>query len=199
MDAREVRDKLLEITRQDCGLTDGKHYLDMGRLGECPRKLAWEIVHGNGVTDDIKTRLYKARQMEADLQLRLSKLFGKIYSGPRTLYGCDDEVVGHTNGEISPNILVKIKSVPDDEALPNGRTPNNHYWTTQGLMHFGHFNSCIIIYESRASGRIQTYSYVYAPAIGRQCQIKAELVIRAVSEGRLPDCQCGRCRERGFN
>ena len=197
MNAKEMRARLLEFTQQNCESFNRSGILDMSRLGECPRKLAWEMMNHRSMSDDLKMRLYKVVQMETELIARLTTILGKSFSAPKVITALDKWVVGITSGQCDSTVI-KIKSVPEDEALPNGRAPNNHYWATQGLMHFGHFKNCILIYESRTSGRIQTYDHIYSPQIGLQCQQKAEQIIRAVNAKRLPECQCGRCETKGF-
>lgn len=198
MDAKEVRTKLVAHTQENCGYIERRHILDMGRLGECPRKLTWELLNDCPVSHDIKMRLYKGRQMETEIQVRLRNIFRHLYEGPKPIYALDGKVVGFTDGQAG-NVMIKIRSVPDDDALPNGRAPNNHYWQTQALMHFGHFSSCIMIYESRTSGRIRTYGHSYSPAIGKSCERKATLVLASTAAKSLPACDCGKCEERGFN
>jgi hypothetical protein len=197
MDAKEVRTKLLSHTQECCRLFDNHLYLDMARLGECPRKLAWEMLYSLAPGEDIKMRLHAAQRMELNMAHRLAAIFDHDYILPKPIHGPMTKLLGYTSGEIGET-LIKIKSVPNDDALPNGRAPNNHYWMTQALMHFGHFTSCIMIYESRASGRIRTYEHSYSPSIGKECEKKAELILAAVKQGRLPKCNCGKCWENGY-
>ncbi len=198
MDAKEVRTKLVVHTQQHCRLFDNRQYLDISRLGECPRKLVWEMLHECEAGENIRIRLYKAQQMEMDLALRLVSLFGSAYKQPKPIRAMDDRLMGFTSGNIGDTLII-IKSVPDDEALPNGRAHNNHFWQTQALMHFGSFANCVIIYESRSSGRIRTYDLSYSRAIGQKCEQKAKLVLASVKNGRLPKCDCGKCKMNGYD
>ena len=195
MDAKDLRTRLLAHTQVKANLFDSTRFLNMCRLGECPRKLAQEMLSGVEPNDDLKVRLWKTQQAEIDLHVRLEQILGKNYIGPRPIQGMDGSVFGYTDGECK-GILLKFKSVPDDEALPNGRAPNNHYWMTQALMHFGRYKKCIIIYESRTSGRIRTYEHNYSPEMGKECEKKADLVLSAVKQGKLPRCACGKCHSR---
>lgn len=197
MDAKDIRGKLLSYTRRQYRPFDNTQYLDMSRLGECPRKLAWEMLHGVNPSDDLKMRLCKVQQSEADLQSRLARTIGNRFTGTRPIQALQGKVVGFTNGE-ADGVLLKIKSVPDDDALPDGRAPNNHYWMTQALMHFGKFARCIVIYESRGSGRIRTYEHLYNVVIGLECERKARLVLSAVNGKWLPECVCGKCEKNGY-
>ncbi|HOT98899.1 MAG TPA: hypothetical protein PKZ83_17385 [bacterium] len=197
MDAKEIRARLLTHTQFLVKIFDNTKFLDMSRLGECPRKLTWEMLHGVNPGDDLKMRLFKIHQAEEDLQQRLTRVLSPEYTGTRPIQAMKGRVVGFTSGEFR-GMLIKIKSVPDDDALPNGRAPNNHYWMAQALMHFGHFANCILIYESRATGRIRTYDQFYNPAIGEDCERKARLVLASVDKGKLPKCNCGKCDEHGY-
>jgi len=193
MDAKELRGLLLAHTQHSTNVFDSTRYLNMCRLGECPRKLAHEMLADLEPNDDLKIRLWKTQQAEIELHMRLEQILGNKYTGPEPIQGIDGSVLGYTDGECE-GILLKFKSVPDDEALPNGRAPNNHYWMTQALMHFGRFKKCIIIYESRASGRLRTYEYNYSPDMGKECEKKAKRILSAVKQHKLPKCACGKCR-----
>jgi len=197
MEAKEVRGELLAYARRSCKPFEKRLYLDISRLGECPRKLAWEMLYSGSPGEDIKLRLFVAQLMESNLVSRLVKLFGSTYVLPKPIYAMMGKLLGYTSGEFG-KILVTIKSIPNDDALPDGRASNNHYWMTQALMHFGHYTRCIIIYESRASGRIRTYDITYSPSIGEECEKKAVLILDSVNEGQLPKCNCGRCKENGY-
>ena len=197
MDAKEIRNRLIDHTQKHCGHEEVRQNLDMGRLGECPRKIAWEMLHGCRVTGEIKLRLYKGAQMASDIEGRLRDIFGNQYGQPELLTALDGRLWGRTKGRIG-DVLIEVKSVPGDEGLPDGRAPNNHYWQTQSLMHFGGFPACVLIYESRASGRIRTYDHTYSREIGTRCETKARRILGAVERRRLPECECGKCAEKGY-
>ncbi len=197
MDAKEMRARLLHDTRDRCKLFDNRLHLDISRLGECPRKLAWEMLYSVAPNDDLTMRLHIAQLMESNLVHRIATILDGSFGMPKPLYAMAGKLLGYTSGEVG-NTLIKIKSVPSDEAMPDRRAPNNHYWQTQALMHFGPYEDCIIIYESRASGRIRTYGFYYSNEIGQSCEAKAILVLSAVRNRTLPDCSCGKCKENGY-
>ncbi len=197
MDAKEIRTRLIGHTHKLCGHQELRQAVDMGRLGECPRKITWEMLHGCHITEDLKLRLYKARQMAVDIAGRLQAAFGPAYTGPELVTAFEGRLAGETKGRIG-DVLIEVKSVPDDAGLPDGRAPNNHYWQTQSLMHFGKFPACVLIYESRSSGRIRTYDHLYSKEIGARCEAKARLILAAVEKRRLPPCECGKCAEKGY-
>ena len=144
------------IENYTCGISHfetSRNYISISHCGLSVDEILEQ--HTNGFTDtpDIRLRCYKGYQMEADLKMRIKGAFPKRYSDGVEVSAFDGKVKGHPDFMFD-GLPSDCKSVALDEYLPQGRVPRKVYWQMQGYMLYLNQSNSLVIYESRATGKI---------------------------------------------
>jgi len=100
---------------------------------------------------------------------------------------------GHIDGELDGDLL-EIKSVEDDQALDAIRLYGPRTYDldqVQAYCRWGGYEQALVVYKSRASGRVWVVWVLAAEERGWALEAKARAVLAALDGGEAPGCECG--------
>lgn len=202
MQAKDLKEKLLQLTYSMCGHEDGINYLGMSYIGACPRFALKKMTNGLpelGMAQAIK--FYEGYLAERDMLARLDTL-GLLLETKKedreVVASFDPRFAGHIDGILSNGDLLEIKSLYDDEncaQIMREGVPTLHRWQVQAYMryHRMNFKRAQIIYKSRATGKIWVCTVDRNDNMGRMIELRAKSILKHKDENTTPDCECGRC------
>lgn len=140
----------------------------------------WE----NGFKDSHETRLrcYKGYQMEADLKRRIQETFPENYSESPEVSAFNGLVKGHPDFAFD-TFPADCKAVAIDEHLPVGRVPRRVYFQMQGYMLYLNKHKALVVYESRATGKIIDFWITANQSIQNEINDKFQQVVDIINHG----------------
>lgn len=166
-----------------CGISNFDTARDYISISHCGLEVD-EIIdqYKNGFKDspEIRLRCYKGYQMESDLKTRIQAAFPNRYSQGIEASAFNGLVKGHPDFMFD-NMPADCKTVAIDEHLPNGRVPRKVFWQMQGYMLYLNKSSSLVIYESRATGRLMDYWINANLKIQEEIHDKFEQVIKQIN------------------
>lgn len=178
---------------------DGRDYLGMSVIGQCPRHLYDRMVNGRRKSGRRNVRrCHEGLIHEADVIKRLEAADVPVVNRGRELVGpFERRFLGHIDGEVDGDLL-EIKTVEDLGALQNvmdrGARPRDRD-QMQAYMRYGGYERALIVYKCRADGDMWVVEVWRDDAEGGRLEEKARVVLEAVDSGEPPACVCGRCKE----
>lgn len=128
---------------------------------------------------EIRLRCYTGYKCERDLLARIGKTFGDRVKMCPEIFEYDGLVKGHPDF-LFDELPADCKTVPLDEHLPNGRMPNRVFWQMQGYMLYLKKPKALVIYESKATGKIQDYWIHSNYNIQTQIKAKFDAVVKEI-------------------
>ncbi len=193
-----VMKQVLESSIKD-DWDDGRDYLGMSAIGQCPRKLYNDLAKGRRRPKDRGIRYcHEGYLHERDVIERLEAAGVPVLNQQRELVaGFDERFRGHIDGEVDGDLL-EIKSVEDYDALDNIRDKgprSRDRAQVQMYMRYGGYDRALIVYKVRANGELWVAWLRRNDLAGEELERKAHEVLEAVDAGEVPECECGRCRE----
>lgn len=179
--------KLADYTRQNCG-HETRYYLGLSQLHRPEEELLHEMVHGSKPQDDEAIcRLALGYVVEADIRKRLEGIGIAIPNSQTEIVATyDDRVKGHIDGQtVEKRQIYEIKSTTQeklDTIKLSNKLPNAHFMQVQGYLHHGEFQSCLMIYVARDTGKIWMKEVFRVRAIGQTLEEKAKRVLSQYDE-----------------
>jgi len=194
MDALELKKVLLEAVANDWD--DGRQYLGMSMIGQCPRKLYYDLVEGRR-QPGVQGVLYchEGYVHERDVRARLEQMGVEVEEVGKELVAFGGRVQGHIDGMVG-GVLLEVKSV-DAHGLENVRDMGakaRHFDQVQAYMHWGGYERALVVYKERESGELWVCEVVRNAEVGQKLEGKAREILAAVDAGEPPECECGHCR-----
>lgn len=172
---KEIEQKLTDYTIAHSNYDEKRNYIGLSKIVEPVEKIIEHYQKGMFATDREKLKCYKGYQMEADLVLRLKKIYGN-----RIQLGKEKEIVAY-NGNVKGHpdvwldeISVDAKSFLKDEWLPKPKEnlPSRIFWQMQGYMLYSNTDCSYVIFESRESGIIVCRKVLPYPKVQKQIDDK---------------------------
>jgi hypothetical protein len=115
-----------------------------------------QIKNGFKDSPEIRLRCYKGYQMESDLKSRIKGAYPLSYSDGTEAVAFNGLVKGHPDFMFD-NFPADCKTVAIDEHLPFNRVPRKVFWQMQGYMLYLNKPKSLVIYESRATGKLADF------------------------------------------
>lgn len=161
-----------------------RDYVSISHCYDSPEKMIDTFFNGFEDSLEIRLRCYTGYKCEADLLKRLGLVFGDRVKMCPAIYEYDGLVKGHPDF-IFDGYPADCKSVPLDEHLPDGRLPNRVFWQMQGYMLYMKKEKALVIYESKATGRIKDYWVHANRTIQSQIKDKFDYVVNEIRSRQL--------------
>lgn len=138
----------------------------------------------NGFKDshEIRLRCYKGYQMEADLKRRIKEAYPDKYTEAPEVTAFGGIVKGHPDFCFD-GFPGDCKAVAIDEHLPVGRVPRKVYFQMQGYMLYMNKNKALVVYESRATGKLCDFWISANQAIQNEINDKFQQVVDLIKYG----------------
>jgi hypothetical protein len=194
VDAHEFLYDLVCWTVQHSGFDEVRPYIGLSQIGDCERVLYDRAIsNGRIISEAEHLRTKLSYELEAALIERIRGM--GLYLPGEAISLHDGMVQGNTDGRIGEDIL-EIKTVSYEAHFPDGKLPRRVWWQTQAYMHYLRRRETIILYLSRADGKLRVYPVRYSDDYGERIEEKVEKVVQAVRELVRPDCACGECADR---
>lgn len=191
--ANQIRDRLiLETTTTENNRVPGD-YIGLSRIGACSRQIVTEYFGGREMSEAELLKRHNNYRVELDIKKRLMDQFGDDVKFGAYVSGYNGLVKGHPHFWFC-GMPGYIKSVVLDKWLPQKRLPRRVQYQMQGYMHYSQTALALVIYESRESGRIEVYCVEMDREMGDEIDRKVAYLIDCVNERRIPECDCGRCK-----
>lgn len=168
-----------------CGISHfetSRDYISISHCGLSVEEILEQREKGFVDSVDIRLRCYKGYQMEADLKARIKGAFPKSYSEGIEVSAFDGLVKGHPDFMFD-GFPGDCKTVAIDDHLPNGRVPRKVYFQMQGYMKYLNKPKALVIYESRASGKLFDFWIEANQSIQNEIHNKFAEVIRLIKNG----------------
>lgn len=201
MENSELRELRLGIEDKVWTVNEERTYLGMSGIGQCPRKLYNDMVHGRRRARIEKQRVfYEGYLHERDVIERLSAA-GWPVSGQNTeIVGPWEELRGHVDGVLTlrdgSQALLEVKSTRRerfDRVREQGPLAE-HIAQVTLYMRYGGWPVAVLIYKCREDGDVWLHLVEYDVILGDILERKAEMILEAVSTRTPPECTCGYCR-----
>lgn len=157
-----------------------RDYISISHCGLSVDEIFEQHTQGFSDTPDIRLRCYKGYQMEADLKARIKGAFPTRYKDGVEVSAFGGKVKGHPDFMFD-GFPSDCKSVPLDEHLPQGRVPRKVYWQMQGYMLYLNTSTSLVIYESRATGKLLDFWISANLKIQEEIHDKFTEVIRLIN------------------
>jgi len=177
-------------------------YFGMSQLGRCPRALYQELAGGWKQPPGLagRRRMHEGRLHQADILERLSSAGIEVARSWHELVALDGRLTGHIR-ELVEGELLEIHSVEDDDVLERIRERGPRPYDVaqiQAYCHFGHFERALVVYKSRASGRVWVVWVRYDAEVGARLEAKARMILAALDSGVEPECDCAQHAAEGL-
>ena len=142
------------------------------------------VRNGCSQDDESKLKLFQGTQSEIAMRGRLEivcKKLGLRWGDPATLTAYEGRLTGHTDGSIDGTV-VEIKTVPNAEILANmitrGKVPYKVFSQVSAYCLWGGYVKGLVIYETRAEGRLWITEVFPGRRIQDELKQTAEEVLR---------------------
>lgn len=148
-----ISEMIERITAQQSNFEKHRNYISISHCSLSIDEILDQWYNGFKDTHETRLRCYKGYQTEADLKKRIKLAFPDNYSDGAEVSAFDGLVQGHPDFlfNCSPS---DCKSVAIDDHLPVGRVPRKVYFQMQGYMLYMNKHKSLVVYESRATGKI---------------------------------------------
>ena len=178
-----ISEDLMSWTAEHSHFEPKRNYISMSHIADDVDTIVRKFREGYGDQDNVAGRLrcYKGYQMEADLLRRLIAVYGaqRVHTHIE-LIAHTGLVQGHPDFRID-GVLGDCKSVLRDDWIPkSGNLPRRVYWQMQGYMLLDQTPRCVVIYESRESGKIKDHWINANAAIQSDITAKLDHVINTL-------------------
>lgn len=166
-------------TAKNSSFETSRDYVSISHCYDSVEQMIQTYIHGFEDSLDIRLRCYTGYKCEHDMMNRIKATFGSriTQGGEISLY--DGLVKGHPDFQFDA-FPGDCKTVPLDEHLPDGRMPNRVFWQMQGYMLYMDKNKALVIYESKATGKIRDFWVPSNRTIQSQINDKFKAVVQAI-------------------
>jgi len=176
---------------------DGRDYLGMSAIGQCPLKLFFDLTEGRRKPNWLGRLLcHEGLVHEQDLLARCEMAGLKvIHKGRELVAPFDERFRGHIEGELD-GALLEIKTANENgfEQVRWRGAKRKHAHQVQAYMRYGGYDRALIVYKKRETGDLWVVELERDDEIGERLEAKAKAILWAVDEGEAPACECGYCR-----
>lgn len=171
------------IENYTCGISNfdtSRDYISISHCGLEVNEIVQQWRKGFIDSPEIRLRCYKGYQTEADLKSRVKAAFPQRYSDGVEASAFNGLVKGHPDFMFDGN-PADCKSVAIDEHLPQVRVPRKVYWQMQGYMLYLNKPNSLVIYESRATGKLLDFNVRADLKVQEEIHSKFESVIKIIN------------------
>lgn len=157
-----IADQLSKYTAENSRFETSRNYVSISHASLSIEEILNQWANGFEDSLDIRLKCYKGYQMEDDLKARCKKVFGNDFFDYGEISAFNGIVKGHPDFKYQ-GLPGDIKTVALDEYLPTQKLPRRVYYQMQGYMLYSNTHKSLVIYESRATGKIVDF-WVYPNA-----------------------------------
>jgi len=190
--------KIIEYITENSGFELKRSYISISHLSECPRKIVREYLDGFTLEEHTHRMAYAGYESEDNMKNMLRLLGFLETENVEVVAPFDERLRGHLDG-VWEDSVIEIKSVSrrqfDKIVQKTDRIPWKHYVQVQMYMRYSGLGRALVFYRNR-----ETYEHmvIAIPFNGPQAlkfEDKAKHILAAIDDGRLPECECGKCEE----
>lgn len=178
------------------GFETRRNYLSMSHLSDCPRQIVREYRNGFAVSEHTHRMAYAGYEMETAIKSLLMALGAIEYDSLEVIADFDQRLIGHVDGLTQNGTVIEIKSVSKTQfakLLEKGRALYKHFCQVQLYMHYGKVKEALIVYRCRDTYEHKVFQVPYNKKVADELQEKAQMILRHIDAGTLPECTCGEC------
>lgn len=180
------------------GFETRRDYLSLSHLSECPRKIVREFRDGFTVEAHTHHMAYAGYEHERNLLAMLRDMEMLEQVNVEVVAPFDARLRGHMDGTLDGNVL-ELKSVSqrqfDKVANKGTKVLWKHFVQVQMYMHYSGLRRALVIYRNRETYEHMVIAVTYLEGQALKFEEKAREILRAIDEDRLPECECGHCKE----
>lgn len=197
---QDLEEKIYQHLQSRSGLQANRQYLGMSQIAKCPRVLFEQWFEGVETAEFHHRMAYTGYLHERDLLDRLREMRMATLKRRELVADFDDRLRGHTDGEMAWGDLLEIKSVTAHKyemVCYHGRALHEHVDQVQLYMLYGGYHWTWLVYVNRETFEHRVVRVIFDPQRAQRLVLKAQRVLRAIDEGVMPECECGRCQVSG--
>jgi hypothetical protein len=180
----EISIALEAYTATHSNFETSRNYVSISHAYDSAEQMISTYFNGFEDSLEIRLRCYTGYKCERDMLQRIGKVFGDRVKMCPEIYEYEGLVKGHPDFMLD-EYPADCKTVPLDEHLPDGRMPNRVFWQMQGYMLYLQKEKSIVIYESKATGKIQDYTIHRNHNIQAQIKAKFDAVVKEIKARQL--------------
>lgn len=172
-------------------------YLGMSKIGDCPRRVTRELLHGTIPTDEIHRMSYTGYDQEASILKMLVEARIALPYKRELVSQFDERLRGHIDAVTVENDLLEIKSLSSlkfQRVDQTRRIHPRHYVQVQLYMRYGGYRQALVVCRNRDTYEHLLFRIAYDPAQAENYEQKAKRILAAWDEKLILPCECGHCK-----
>jgi len=190
--------RIQEYIAQHSGFEPRRDYLSMSHLSECPRKIVEEYFNGYQIDEHTHRMAFAGYEHEMSLVAMLRVLGMLETEQVEVVAPFDPRLRGHMDG-VWEDSVIEIKSVSRTQYEKISKKQDKvlwkHFIQVQMYMHYSGLHRALVFYRNRETYEHMIISVGYHPDMALKFEEKARMILEAIDENRLPECECGKCKE----
>ncbi len=204
MNAIAMKDKLCLALREKSGLERQRPYLGMSGIGQCPRKLYFDMIEGRRAPSDQQHWYCWTGYLHEGGVIGLLGLDAVELRQMEIVAAFDARFRGHVDCPMKDQV-VEIKSVNWDKfnrVRETGQAEPNHRDQVQMYLRHGGWESGLVVYVARDvpyrefdGPPLWVVEIEPDPVLADRLDEKAQRILAAVDARESPVCECGWCRK----
>lgn len=193
-----ILNRITEYIAEHSGFEDRRKYLSLSHISECPRKAVREYMDGFDVEAHTHRMAFAGYEHERSLITMLTDLGLLERVNVEVAAPFDERLRGHLDGIWRGNVI-EIKSVNDRQyrkvVEKSDKVLWKHFVQVQMYMRYAELRNAFVIYRNRETYEHMVIGVPYIQAQADKFEERARHILAAIDDNRLPECECGRCRE----
>lgn len=193
-----ILNKITEYIAEHSGFEPRRDYLSISHISECPRRIVCDYLDGYPITAHTHHMAYAGYEHERSILGMLTDMAMISEVNVEVAAPFDARLRGHMDATMGGNIL-EIKSVDDRKwrkvIEKSDRVLWKHFVQVQLYMRYSSMRNAFVIYRNRATYEHMVIGVPYIEPQAEKFELKARHVLQAIDDNRLPECECGHCKE----
>lgn len=190
-----VEEQINEYIVAHSGFEKTRAYLSVSHLTECPRRVVREFREGFRIDEHTQRMCYAGYEQEDNLRELLIGLGLIDQVNVEVVAPFDERLKGHMDG-VGHNYVIELKSVSTiawGKILKKGKPSYKHFAQVQMYMRYSGLHSALVIYRNRETYEHKVFEVGYNEALAAKMEGKARMILAAIDNRTLPECECGHC------